>query len=206
MFYRFKKEETRLDILINNAGVGCDRSLTIDGYEIQFATNHLGPFLLTLLLLDLLRSSAPSRIVNVSSRAHLGATIDKNDLMTEKSYKPTKVYAKTKLANILFTRELSKRLEGTRVTANSLHPGLVKTDGFRHLGIVTRILIWPILMMAKTAKSGAQTTLAVALDPSFEGVTGEYFSNSAIAKVGKAALDDEMALWLWNKSIELAGL
>lgn len=204
--FRFKKEETRLDILINNAGLGCDRSLTVDGYEIQFATNHLGPFLLTNLLLDLLRASAPSRIVNVSSRAHFSATIPRDDLMNEKSYRSTRVYAQTKLANVLFTRELSKRLAGTKVTANSLHPGLVNTEIFRNLGIVTKTLLWPFLIMAKTPKSGAQTTLAVAMDPAFETVSGKYFSNSAVVKEAKAARDEDTAIWLWNKSAELAGL
>lgn len=205
-FVRFKKEETRLDLLINNAGVGCNRSLTVDGYEIQFATNHLGPFLLTNLLLDLLRSSAPSRIVNVSSMAHSKATIPRDDLMHEKSYVGTGVYAETKLANVLFTRELSKRLAGTGVTVNSLHPGVVNTEVFRNLGITTRTLLWPLLQMVKTPKSGAQTTLAVALDPQLEDVTGKYFSDCKIAKEGANAQDDDTAEWLWSKSVELTGL
>lgn len=195
-----------MHILINNAAIGCDRSLTVDGYEIQFATNHLGPFLLTNLLLDRLRSSAPSRIVVVSSRAHLKSFINREDLMNEKSYTGMKVYGQTKLANVLFSRELSKRLVGTSVTVNSLHPGLVNTEIFRNLPGWQKAILWPILLVAKTPKAGAQTTLTVALDPAFEGVSGKYFSDSAIAKEGEPARDDETAEWLWNKCVELSGL
>lgn len=206
VYYRFKDEEPRLDVLINNAAIGCNRSLTVDGYEIQFATNHLGHFLLTNLLLDRLRSSAPSRIVIVSSTAHAKATISRDDLMSEKTYGALQVYSQTKLANMLFCRELSKRLAGTNVTVNSLHPGLVNTEIFRHLKWWKQMLVSPVLLFAKTPKSGAQTTLTVALDPTLEGVSGKYFCDSEIVKEGLAAQDDETAEWLWHKCVELSGL
>lgn len=203
---RFKAEENCLDVLINNAAIGCNRSLTADGYEIQFATNHLGPFLLTNLLLDLLRSSAPSKIVVLASAAHQAATIRRDDLMNEKSYSLELVYAQTKLANVLFCRELSKRLAGTSVTVNSVHPGVVSSELYRNLDWWKAMILWPILQLVKTPKSGAQTTLTVALDPAYEGVTGKYFSDSAIAKESAAAQDDDTAEWLWQRSVELVGL
>ena len=123
---RFKVEQKKLDVLINNAGVmRCPRQLTNEGFEMQIGVNHLGHFLLTNLLLDTLKASAPSRIVNVSSIAHTRGSIDTADLNSEKDYDPKKAYEQSKLANILFTRELSKRLENTGVTVNSLHPGIV---------------------------------------------------------------------------------
>lgn len=166
----------------------------------------MGPFLLTNLLLDLLRKSAPSRIVVVSSVAHATGTIARDDLMSEKSYSRPSVYAQTKLANVLFSRELSKRLAGTSVTVNSLHPGFVNTDIFRNMVLWKKLILWPLLPIAKTVKAGAQTTIAVALDPVLEGVTGKYFSNSVIVKESRAAQDDETAKWLWEKSAELVGL
>uniref|UniRef100_A0A0K8U2X9 Retinol dehydrogenase 13 n=2 Tax=Bactrocera latifrons TaxID=174628 RepID=A0A0K8U2X9_BACLA len=131
----FKKEQVKLDILINNAGVmRCPRSLTKDGFEMQLGVNHMGHFLLTNLLLDLLKKSAPSRIVTVSSLAHTRGEINIADLNSDKSYDPGRAYNQSKLANILFTRELAKRLEGTGVSANALHPGVVDTELFRHMG------------------------------------------------------------------------
>ena len=138
--------ESRLDILINNAGVmACDYQKTEDGFEMQFGTNHLGHFLLTMLLLDLIKKSAPSRIVNVSSTAHtLGSgKIHFDDINFEKDYSPYEAYFHSKLANVLFTRELSKRLEGSHVTVNSLHPGAVKTDLERHFSAYLQILVVP---------------------------------------------------------------
>ncbi|XP_017472643.1 PREDICTED: retinol dehydrogenase 13-like isoform X3 [Rhagoletis zephyria] len=131
----FKKEQQRLDILINNAGVmRCPRLLTKDGFEMQLGVNHMGHFLLTNLMLDLLKKSAPSRIVTVSSLAHTRGEINVADLNSDKSYDPGTAYNQSKLANILFTRELARRLEGTGVTANALHPGVVDTELFRHMG------------------------------------------------------------------------
>lgn len=179
----FMKEESRLDILINNAGVmACPKMLTEDGFEMQIGTNHMGHFLLTNLLLDLLKKSAPSRIVNVSSMAHNIGKIQKDDLNSEKDYKPITAYAQSKLANVMFTRSLAKRLEGTDVTAYSLHPGVVKTQLSRHLGESISVLlnrkVCGVLesMFYKTAKAGAQTSIMCAVDPDIESLTGRYFA------------------------------
>lgn len=173
----FLKEESRLDLLINNAGVMmCPKSLTKDGFEMQIGTNHLGHFLLTNLLLDLLKKSSPSRIVNVSSRAHVKGRLNKDDLNSDKSYEKFEAYRQSKLANVLFTRELSKRLAGTQVTVNSLHPGVVNTELVRHFNpIITFITGLVGQLLFKTAKSGAQTQIRLAVDPELDEVTGKYF-------------------------------
>ncbi|KAM8714247.1 hypothetical protein ACLKA7_014391 [Drosophila subpalustris] len=202
----FNREQKRLDVLINNAGVmRCPRSLTKDGFEMQLGVNHLGHFLLTNLLLDVLKKTRPSRIVVVSSLAHTRGEINTGDLNSELSYDEGKAYSQSKLANILFTRELARRLEGSKVTVNALHPGIVDTELFRHMGFFTnffagvfvRPLFWPFV---KTPKSGAQTSLFVALDPELEKVTGEYFSDCQITDVAPAARDVHIAKWLWAVS------
>ncbi|XP_055374369.1 retinol dehydrogenase 13-like [Condylostylus longicornis] len=202
----FKAEQNRLDILINNAGVmRCPRSLTKEGIELQLGVNHMGHFLLTGLLLDLLKSSAPSRIVVVSSLAHTRGDINVTDLNSEKSYDEGQAYSQSKLANILFTRELAKKLKGTGVTVNALHPGIVDTELFRHMGffnsflakIFVRPLVWPFI---KTPKSGAQTTLYVALDKELNDVSGEYFSDCALKETSEQAKNDNLSKWLWAVS------
>ncbi|XP_030388358.1 retinol dehydrogenase 12-like isoform X2 [Scaptodrosophila lebanonensis] len=202
----FKREQQKLHILINNAGVmRCPRSVTKDGFELQLGVNHMGHFLLTNLLLDVLKGSAPSRIINVSSLAHTRGEINVGDLNSEKSYNEGGAYNQSKLANILFTRELAKRLEGTSVTVNALHPGVVDTEIFRHMGffsnffanLIFRPLFWPFI---KTAKNGAQTTLYAALDPDLAETTGKYFSDCNLKDVAAAATDDQMAKWLWAVS------
>lgn len=182
------------------------RFTTSDGLEIQIGTNHFGHFLLTNLLLDQLKASAPSRIINVSSVAHKFGRINRDDINSEKSYNKWEAYGQSKLANILFSRELAKRLAGTGVVANSLHPGAVSTELFRHLSIVGYLAIPFRPFFFKTPKAGAQTTLAVALDPEYEKVTGKYFSDCAIANETTAAQCDDTAEWLWKKSEEITGL
>ncbi|XP_060655209.1 retinol dehydrogenase 13-like isoform X2 [Drosophila nasuta] len=202
----FKKEQSKLDILINNAGImHCPRMLTKEGFEMQLGVNHMGHFLLTNLLLDLLKKSSPSRIVNVSSLAHVNGTINFDDLNSEKSYSPRKAYGQSKLANILFTRELAKRLEGTNVTVNALHPGVVETELIRHVPIFNNpifgFLISPLIwLIFKTPKNGAQTTLYAALDPDLNGVTGLYFSDCKPKEVSAAAKDANAAKRLWEES------
>lgn len=179
--------------------------LTNEGFEMQIGVNHMGHFLLTHLLLDYLKVSTPSRIVNVSSIAHTRGEINTADLNSEKSYDPSRAYEQSKLANVLFTRELAKRLDGTGVTVNSLHPGIVDTDLMRHMGIFNsffakifvRPLMWPFL---KTAVNGAQTTLYAALDPELEKVTGKYFSDCKEKEVAPQGADDSMAKFLWKVS------
>lgn len=185
--------------------MACPRSTTADGLELQIGTNHFGHFLLTNLLLDLLKASAPSRIINVASVLHIIGKINREDLNSEKSYQKLLAYGQSKLANILFTRELAKRLAGTGVVANSLHPGVVSTELQRHLS-VARFVLFLFAFFFKTPKAGAQTTLALALDPDLENVSGKYFSDCKVAKETKAAQCDDTAEWLWKKSEEVTGL
>lgn len=203
--FRFIEEEKRLDILINNAGVmAIPKCLTKDGFEMQIGVNHIGHFLLTNLLLDMLKASSPSRIINLSSCAHQWGSINKDDLNSEKSYSRYKAYFQSKLANVLFTKALAKRLEGSGVTVNAVHPGIVKTELGRYLAhSYIRKLVNPLMyFFFKTPKSGAQTTLAVALEPELEKVTGKYFSDCKIKKEVAAGRDDEVAEWLWKTSDE----
>lgn len=205
---KFHKLESKLDILINNAGVMmCPKSYTKDGFEMQFGTNHLGHFLLTNLLLDLIKASSPSRIINVSSSGHKFTDIDKDDLMGEKSYGKIKAYGQSKLANILFSRELSKKLAGTGVTVNSCHPGAVKTELQRHIHpIFTHFIGLLADPFFKTPWEGAQTQIRLAVDPDLEKVTGKYFADCEEATTSKHATNDDTAAWLYKKSLELVKL
>jgi NAD(P)-dependent dehydrogenase (short-subunit alcohol dehydrogenase family) len=200
----------RIDVLLNNAGlILSDRTLSADGYESTFAINHLGPFLLTELLLDRLRASAPSRIVNVASTAHnfarRGMVFD--DLMAERSYKPMEVYGRSKLANILFTTELAKRLAGSGVTANSLHPGSVAT-GYARDGDTTGFMAWGVkvyahLPISLSPEQGARTSVYLCSSPEVEGVTGKYFAKCKEKTPSANARDEEAASRLWEVSEDL---
>ncbi|KAK7104588.1 retinol dehydrogenase 13-like [Littorina saxatilis] len=198
--------EPRVDILINNAGImWCPKMLTEDGFEMQLGVNHMGHFLLTMLLLDKLKASAPSRIINVSSLAHVRGQINFDDLNSDKSYSAHMAYGQSKLANVLFTRELAKRLENTGVTVNSLHPGAVNTELARHISIfnspVVRTLFSPVIwLLLKTSEQGAQTTLYCALASELEGVTGKYFSDCHEKEAAPQAQDDDAAKRLWDIS------
>lgn len=175
------------------------RGQTEDGFEIQIGINHMGHFLLTNLLLDCLIASAPSRIITLSSIAHHFGVINRKNINGSSVYDS---YSQSKLANILFTRELSKRLHGTGVTANSAHPGIVYTELARYIPII-RIIITPFLLIfAKTPKGGAQTTLKLALDPAMEKISGNYYGDCELFNEAPAARDDETADWLWRVSEE----
>ncbi|XP_016989689.1 retinol dehydrogenase 12 isoform X2 [Drosophila rhopaloa] len=202
----FKKEQRELHVLINNAGVFWEpRRLTKEGFEMHLGVNHMGHFLLTNLLLDVLERSAPSRVVVVASKAHERGQIQKEDINSKVFYDEGVAYCQSKLANILFTRELAKRLKGTGVTVNALNPGIADTEIARNMiffqtkfaQTILRPLLWSVM---KTPKNGAQTTLYAALDPDLEKVSGQYFSDCKLASVAPAALDDQMASWLWAKS------
>ena len=200
----------RLDVLINNAGcANLSRSLTVDGYETTFAVNHLAPFLLTSLLLGKLAESAPARIVNVASRAHRNQEIDFDDLMSVRNYKVMRVYGRSKLANILFTRMLARRLAGSGVTANCLHPGLVAT-GIGQTNAVAR-LAWKLIVLARggiSVREGAKTSLYLATSPEVKTVSGVYFVECRPAKLQTRdeAVSDEAGERLWRLSEELVGL
>ncbi|XP_049952521.1 retinol dehydrogenase 13-like [Schistocerca serialis cubense] len=200
---RFKNEHKRLDILINNAGVmRCPLSRTKDGIETQLGVNHMGHFLLTNLLLDIIKASAPSRIINISSIAHKRGKINIEDLNSEKQYDPGEAYNQSKLANVLFTKELAKRLEGTGVTVNAVHPGIVDTEITRHMSFynssISAVFLKPFVkLFIKSPRKGAQTTIYVALDESLQNVSGKYFSNCKEEDVGPQGKEDVTAKWLW---------
>ena len=200
----FKSRYQRLDVLLNNAGLYAgQRTLTVDGIETTFAVNHLAYFLLTNLLLDVLKQSAPARIVSVSSGAHKRGTIDFNNLQGEQRYSGVYAYSNAKLANILFTRELARKLQGTSVTANCLHPGVVATLIFRN---TPKVIDWLVQMFAMGPEQGAQTSIYVASSPEVEGVTGKYFYKQREKLPRPAALDDDVARELWRVSEKLTGL
>jgi NAD(P)-dependent dehydrogenase (short-subunit alcohol dehydrogenase family) len=196
-----------LHVLVNNAGVVTrKREVTVDGLETQLAVNHLAPFLLTHLLLPHLRAGAPSRIVTVSSTTHHGAMIDFDDLQRERDYDSTDVYAVTKLMNVLFTYELARRLAGTRVTANCLHPGAIAT---RLLADYMRVpLVGGVAARAigATPEQGADTVLYLASSPDVDHVTGKYFTHRREARSAPVTYDEAVARRLWSVSERLTGL
>jgi len=197
----------RLDVLVNNAGVvNLRRTTTVDGFEAMFAVNHLAYFLLTHLLLDRLRESAPARIVNVASDAHRFGTLDIGDLQGERSYSALRSYGKSKFANIVFTAELARRLEGSGVTANCLHPGAVATRLGKNNGWLGRNLTGLLKPFFLTPAQGARTSLYVATAPELEGVSGRYFAKSREAEPVPATQDLELGRRLWEKSAALCGL
>lgn len=197
----------RLDVLINNAGaINMTRTVTADGIETTFALNHLAYFLLTILLLPLLEASAPSRIVNVSSAAAKGAAIDFDDLQGERRYSGWRAYGQSKLANILFTEELARRLNGTGVTANGLHPGVIKSGFGKNDRGLTRLgwtLAGPFLA---SPEKGAETIIYLASSPRVEGVTGKYFYRCREAEAPPASHDRLLAASLWEASEQLTGV
>ncbi|XP_069782942.1 retinol dehydrogenase 12-like isoform X3 [Narcine bancroftii] len=172
--------EGRLDVLVNNAGAPIGpRQVTEDGLELQMGVNHFGHFLLTLLLLDGLKCSAPSRVINVASRAHAIGKIRFNDINLMENYDPVLAHCTSKLANVLFTRELAEQMQGTGVTVNAVHPGVVWTDAMRSLicqqPLWVRLLVAPFYFCLKSPRQGAQTTIHCAVAPGLEKVTGQYF-------------------------------
>jgi NAD(P)-dependent dehydrogenase (short-subunit alcohol dehydrogenase family) len=201
----FRAAYDRLDILVNNAGSVNDARLTTpEGIELTFAVNHLGPFLLTNLLLDMLEKSAPSRIVNVASVGHRGGDLDFDNLHYEKGgYWIMKAYARSKLANVLFTAELSRRLEGKGVTVNALHPGGVRTGIWAHAPCYAR----PLLPIAKlfmiSAEEGADRILYLAAGSQVEGESGKYYEKNRAVLPSRAAQDAALAQKLWDVSANL---
>ncbi|XP_030204547.1 retinol dehydrogenase 12 [Gadus morhua] len=201
------REEKQVDILINNAGIMmCPYSKTTDGFEMQLGVNHLGHFLLTYLLLDLLKRSAPSRVVVVASVAHTWTGLNLEDINSERSYDPMKAYGQSKLANVLFARSLAARLQGTGVSVFSLHPGVVQSDLWRHQHRCIQVAVKLFGWFTKTPLEGAQTTLYCALEPGLEGQSGGYFSDCAPGRRSRQAVDDDLGQKLWEISCSMLAL
>ena len=199
----------RLDVLVNNVGgYWATRHTTVDGLERTFAVNHLAPFLLTNLLLDRLRASAPARVVTVSSGAQAMGRIDFDDLQGERDYSGQRAYNQSKLANVMFTYELARRLKGIGVTANALHPGVVRTNfGARGLqGLDAAHAAGHPPVHEETPTRGAATSVYLASSAEVEGVTGRYFANSKPKTSSKASQDVAAAARLWGVSADLVGL
>ncbi|XP_030419834.1 retinol dehydrogenase 13-like isoform X1 [Gopherus evgoodei] len=206
---QIRQEEKRLDILVNNAGVtGLPFSITSEGLEQTFATNYLGPFLLTNLLLETMKGSAPARIVNISSFRHVQGMANMKHLTGEERPKNfDQSYTSTKLMNVLFTNELARRLQGTGVTANSLNPGIVKTEIMRHFNWLTRLIFSIVSIFLMSAEEGAASTIYCAVSEEVAGITGKYFdSNCRLVLPSAAARDLGLARKLWEASERVTGL
>lgn len=197
----------RVDVLLNNAGaMYLQREVTVDGLERTFSTNHLSYFLLTVLLLERLRRTGGARVVSVASAVHQGGRIDFDDLQSERGYGPMKAYAQSKLANVLFTYELARRLAGSGVTANCLHPGVIGSQfGHNNRGVAGLLfkIAGPFMM---TPEKGARTSIYLATSPEVAGVSGQYFDRCRPKQSSKGSHDLEVARRLWEVSERLTGL
>jgi NAD(P)-dependent dehydrogenase (short-subunit alcohol dehydrogenase family) len=208
----FLARHSRLDVLVNNAGaVNWQRLESADGYEMTFALNHLNYFLLTHLLLDTLKETAEkygeARIINVSSEAHQGSSINFEDIQSLQRYTSFEVYGKSKLMNILFTNELARRLKGTDVTTNSLHPGFVKTNfGRNSSGYIKWIMTMLQNFFAISVEKGAETMVYLASSPDVKGISGKYWDKKTAVQAYKTAYDEVAQAKLWRVSEELVGL
>jgi len=205
----FKQHYKQLHVLINNAGVFMlTRRETVDGLEITFAVNYLAPFLLTNLLLDVLKASAPARIVNVSSEAHENGYIKMDDLQAKKNYRPFRAYGQSKLALVMFTYELARRLQGTGVTANCLHPGFVATNiGQSGVVPVARpVAKFVLSFLGISPEEGAKTSIYLATSTDVEDVTGKYFVKSVISRSAPISYDESLQRQLWEESAKLVKL
>ena len=204
----FRSRYARLDVLVNNAGgIFLRRQTSVDGIEMTFALNHLNYFLLTNLLLDTLKASAPARIVNVASKSHRNSPLDFDDLENEKGYGIRKVYGRSKFANVIFTYELARRVEGWGITANVLHPGLVITNMGKNNGLIAR-LFQPLYLKWRgiPVEEGARTVVYLASSPEVEGVTGKYFFQEKAIKSDPATYDEGAWKRLWDVSEQMTEL
>ena len=203
----FQERHDRIDVLVNNAGVvQSERTETTDGIEATLAVNHLAPFLLTNLLLDLLKRSASSRIITLASEAERWAKMDLDDLQSRRKYKGMQVYGMTKLANIMFTFELAEILRGTGVTANCVHPGAVNTNFATHNRGVMTLLFRAFKPFMRSPEQGADTVIYLASSTDVEGMTGKYLSDRKLITASDMAYDEDLRKRLWNISEELTGL
>ena len=201
----YEQNHSQLNVLVNNAGgFFAKRVITSDGFEMTFALNHLNYFLLTNLLLDVLRKSTPARVVNVSSGLHVNARLDFENLQGEKKYSGWDAYARSKLCNILFTYELARRLDATGVNVNALQPGYVATNLATNNGILYAIFARvSSRLFGRKPEVGAQTSVYLASSPEVEGVTGKYFQDCQLAQSSPLSYDEELAKRLWQVSLEL---
>jgi NAD(P)-dependent dehydrogenase (short-subunit alcohol dehydrogenase family) len=204
----FRQRHNQLHVLINNAGGFYNRrTLTPDGLEMSFALNHLSYFLLTNLLLDDLKASTPARIINVASGIHMGARLDFKNLQGEKHYAGFQAYGQSKLANILFTYELARQLEGSGVTVNALHPGYVNTGFSLNNGFFFRVFArLSAQLFGRNPEEGARTSIFLATSPDVAGLTGRYFADCKQLASSPLSYDKELAKNLWQVSLELTGL
>jgi len=203
----YQQKFSKLDVLVNNAGLySSKRIVTVDGFELTFEVNHLAHFLLTDVLLPSLTVSMPSRIVNVTSEAQRSGHIDFEDLNGERKYSGWKAYPQSKLANVLFTYELARRLEGTGVTANCVHPGTVRTNFGRKSGGIMAVLVRIAAPFMLSPEAGARTVIWLASAPEVGHITGRYFIRKAEAKSSRESYDVGVAQRLWNVSADLTGL
>jgi len=203
----FSETHARLDVLINNAGgMFGRRQLSADGIEMTFALNHLAYFSLTTLLMPSLRGAERARIINVASDAHFGIELDLEDLQSERRYSGWRAYKRSKLCNLLFTYELARRLEGSSITANALHPGFVSSEiGVRNGW--TFGLVWKFLtLFAISPERGAETNAYLACSPEVEAISGQYFAKSQIKASSRVSYDGMAAKRLWDISVSLTGL
>ncbi len=196
-----------LHVLVNNAGVAnTRRTLTVDGIETTFAVNHLAYFMLTMLLLERIKQSAPARIINVASDAHSYGTMNFDDLGGERRYRTMRIYGQSKLANIMFTYELARRLEGTHVTVNCLHPGTVATGLGKNNGGFARFVVSALGPFVLTAAQGAATQIYLATSPEVEAVSGQYFIKCKPAPSRPESYDRSKAARLWEISAQMTGV
>jgi len=203
----YKHRYDTLDVLINNAGaIFTSRQETEDGLEMTFALNHLGYFLLTNLLLDVIEQSTPARIINVASEAHRRSIIEFDDLQSEDNYAPRKVYGMSKLANILFTYELHRRLKNQDITVNTLHPGFVASNFGKNTGFFGKILMSVLHLFARSPEKGAETIIYLASSRKVDGVSGKYFIDKKPAHSSDISYDQDIAKRLWTVSETLTGL
>ncbi len=204
---QLKEKYPRIDVLANNAGgIMGRRELTVDGHEKTFQINHLAPFLLTHLLAERLKQSAPARVVTVSSDAQRMGRIDFDDLQGERSWSGQRAYNQSKLANVLFTYELARRLRGHGVTANTLHPGIVRTGlGAEDPGRIQR-MITPFMRLLKSPEEGAVTSIHLASATELDGVTGQFFAGRRPRRSSRRSYDEAAAARLWDVSCRLTGI
>jgi NAD(P)-dependent dehydrogenase (short-subunit alcohol dehydrogenase family) len=196
-----------LHVLINNAGLGnTSKTMTADGIETVFAVNHLAYFLLTMLLLDRIKRSAPARIVNVASEAHRFGTINFDDLGGEQRYRMFGAYSQSKLANILFTYELARRLAGSGVTVNCLHPGGIASGLWTNNGLLAQLIMKAAKPFLKTPEQGARTTIYLASSDEVEGVTGKYYADCKEKSSNGESYDLSVARRLWELSAQMTGI